>query len=74
MIDVVIDHMRFLTIMSEIRIGSISFFFFFFFFLILVKAQAVEVQEGSMYLHVFSFSILYHILFYKFLFYKRIRD
>ena len=73
MIDVVIDHMRFLTIMSEIRIGSISFFFFFF-FLLLRKAQAVEVQEGSMYLHVFSFSILYHILFYKFLFYKRIRD
>ena len=31
MIDVVIDHMRFFTIMSEIRIGSISFFFFFFF-------------------------------------------
>ena len=72
MIDVVIDHMRFLTIMSEIRIGSISFFFFFF--VLLLKAQAVEVQEGSMYLHVFSFSILYHILFYKFLFYKRIRD
>ena len=71
MIDVVIDHMRFLTIMSEIRIGSISFFFFF---VLLLKAQAVEVQEGSMYLHVFSFSILYHILFYKFLFYKRIRD
>ena len=51
MIDVVIDLMRFLTIISEIRSSSISFF------VLLFQAQAAEVQEGSMYPCVFAYSI-----------------
>ena len=52
MIDVVIDLRRFLTTISEIRLGSISFF------LLLFQAQAVEVQEWSMYQCVYAYSIL----------------
>ena len=52
MIDVVIDLRRFLTTISEIRLGFISFF------LLLFQAQAVEVQEGSVYRYVFAYSIL----------------
>ena len=52
MIDVVIDLERFFTTISEIRLGSISFF------LLLFQAQAVEMQEWSMYQCVYAYSIL----------------
>ena len=52
MIDVVIDLERFLTTISEIRLGSISFF------RLLFQAQAVEMQEWSMYQCVYAYSIL----------------
>ena len=51
MIDVVIDLERFLTTISEICLGSISFF------LLLFQAQAVEVQEWSMYRCVYAYFI-----------------
>ena len=52
MIDVVIDLERFLITISEIRLASISFF------LLLFQAQAVEMQEWSMYRCVYAYSIL----------------
>ena len=52
MVDVVIDLIRVLSTISEIRLGSISFF------VLLFQAQAVEVQEVSIYPPLVAYSIL----------------
>ena len=52
MVDVVIDLIRVLSTISEIRLGSISFF------VLLFQAQAVEVQEVSIYPFLVAYSIL----------------